>query len=81
MKTLKVMKNDFCVNTDDGCIWGNLIDWVMANKLAYKTNDEFFTDPNKCIRYEKNIMDYNAKAYVWLKNYSNGDNYFIELKH
>jgi len=73
------MDNNFCVNTKDGCIWGNLIDWTKANVIAKDINDEFYTDPNKCIRYEGNITDYNGKVYVWLKNYSNGDNYFIEL--
>ena len=77
------MDNNFCINTDEhGSIWGNLIDWAKANKIAVETNDEFYTDPNKCVRYEGNIMSRdNTKVYVWLKNYSNGDNYFIELKH
>lgn len=76
------MKNDFCVNTEEsGSIWGNLIDWATASKIARDVNDEFYTDPDKCVRYEKNIMDWDGKVYVWLKNYSNGDNLFIELKY
>ena len=74
------MANDFCVNTlERGSVWGNLIDWATANKIARATNDKFYIDPDKCVRYEGNIMDYNTKVYVWLKNYSNGDNLFIEI--
>jgi hypothetical protein len=74
------MSNNFCVDgKKTGSVWGNLIDWETANSIAQTTNDEFFTNPDKCVRYEKNLYDWNGKVYVWLKNYSNGDNYFICL--
>ncbi len=77
-----IFKNDFCINTEDhGSVWGTLIDWATANKIAVETNDEYNLDSDKCIRYECNLMDWNTKVYVWLKNYSNGDNLFIELKY
>lgn len=74
-------KSNFCVNDkESGSCWGFLVDWAEADKIARSTSDEFYTDPNKCIRYEKNLHDWNGKTYAWLKNYSNGDNLFVDLK-
>lgn len=74
------MDNNFVVTTDEGRIVGRLIDWPTANKIAQETNDNFYLEPDKCIRYERNIMDESTRVFVWLKNYANGDNYFVELK-
>ena len=75
-------QTEFCVNDkENGSHWGILIDWTKADEIARSTNDEFYTDSNKCVRFERVLQDWNGKNYAWLKNYSNGDNLFVELKY
>lgn len=75
-----MIRTEFCVNDkESGSCWGTLIDWAKADEIARSTNDEFYTDPDKCVRYEKTLHDWNGKSYIWLKNYSNSNNMFIEL--